>query len=206
MQSEQEYLEQVDDGARKPATGSRALAEVKATMRDLAQFSMLAIIIVTFVAQPVKVEGSSMLPKLHDGERIIINKFLYTLDGWPSPDLSLGRSVRRGDIVVFYYPNDPSKRYVKRVIGVPGDLVRIDDDGRVFINGDQVEEPYLSDEYTRLPDPMPTTRVAEHHYFVMGDNRDNSSDSRAWGLVPERYICGEAVFRFWPLDEVGTIE
>ena len=213
MQSEQEFLEQIDERVREreperrePTVASRALGEAKATVRDLVQFSMLAIIVVTFVVQPVKVEGSSMLPKLHDGERIIINKFLYALDGWPSPDLSLGRSVRRGDIVVFYYPNDPSKRYVKRVIGVPGDLVRIDDDGRVFINGDQVEEPYLSDEYTQLPDAMPTTRVADHHYFVMGDNRDNSSDSRAWGLVPERYICGEAVFRFRPLGEVGSIE
>ena len=147
-----------------------------------------------------------MLPRLHDGERIFINKFLYSLDGWPSESFSLGRSVRRGDVVVFYYPNDPSKRYVKRIIGLPGDLVRIDDEGRVFVNGARLDEPYLSPEYTRLPDAMQTTEVADHHFFVMGDNRDNSSDSRKWGLVPEKYICGEAVFRFWPIAELGLIE
>jgi signal peptidase I len=195
-----------DDAEPAPGTGLTVWREIKATVRDLVQFSMLAVLIVTFVVQPVKVEGSSMLPRLHDGERIFINKFLYSLDGWPSESFSLGRPVHRGDVVVFYYPNDPSKRYVKRVIGLPGDMVRIDDEGRVFVNGEQLEEPYLSDEYTRLPDAMPTTEVSAHHFFVMGDNRDNSSDSRKWGLVPEKYICGEAVFRFWPIGDLGLVE
>ena len=173
----------------------RYLAEAWAAVKDMVQFGMAATLLIVFVAQPVRVEGSSMLPELHDGERIVINKLLVTI----------GQEVERGDVVVFYYPNDPSRRYVKRVIGLPGDTVRIDDRGRVFLNGRRLEEPYLAPEYTRLPDPMPTTTVSPHHYFVMGDNRDNSSDSRQWGLVPEGYICGEAVFRFWPLNEMGVI-
>lgn len=185
---------------------SSVLGEVKAALRDFLQFAMVAALVITFVIQPVKVEGSSMLPELHDGERIFINKFLYDLNGWPSESLSIGRAPRRGDIVVFYYPNDPSKRYVKRIIGLPGDIVRIDDRGKVFVNGRQLDEPYLSGEYTRMPDPMPATTVTDHFYFVMGDNRDNSSDSRSWGLVPEKYICGEAVFRFWPIGDVGSLD
>jgi signal peptidase I len=173
----------------------RALAEVRSAVKDFVQFGVAAALVVAFIAQPVRVEGTSMLPELHDGERIVINKLLVTI----------GQPVERGDVVVFYYPNDPSRRYVKRVIGLPGDTVRIDDRGRVFLNGKRLDEPYLSPEYTKLPDPMPATTVSPHHYFVMGDNRDNSSDSRQWGLVPEGYICGEAVFRFWPLAEVGVI-
>jgi signal peptidase I len=167
--------------------------------------AIVGLFVTVFVVQPVKVEGTSMLPQLHDGERILINKFLYSLDGWPSERFSVGRSVERGDVIVFFYPNDPSTRYVKRVIGVPGDVVRIDSNGRVFVNEQRVEEPYLSAELTRLSSAMPPVRVKEHHYFVMGDNRDNSSDSRSWGLVPEKYICGEACFRFWPLDAIGPL-
>jgi signal peptidase I len=189
--------------APPPARG--LWGELRSTVLDMAQFAMVALIVVTFVAQPVKVEGTSMLPRLHDGERIIINKFLYSLDGWPSKSLSIGRSVERGDIVVFYYPNDPNVRYVKRVIGLPGDSVRIDRDGRVYVNSQRLDEPYLDSEYTQLPDAMQSVTVKEHYYFVMGDNRDNSSDSRSWGLVPEKYICGEAWFRVWPLTEAGSL-
>ena len=96
-------------------------------------------------------------------------------------------------------------RYVKRVIGLPGDMVRIDRDGGVYVNGRRLDEPYLDSEYTQLPDPMQSVTVKEHYYFVMGDNRDNSSDSRSWGLVPEKYICGEAWFRVWPLNEAGPL-
>ncbi len=185
--------------------GRSRFAAAREILGDLVRTAAFAALVVTFVAQPVRVEGTSMLPRLHDGERIVINKFVYPLADWPSSSLSIGRAVRHGDIVVFYYPNDPSTRYVKRVIGVPGDTVRIDDDGRVFVNGERIVEPYLDAELTRRPEPMDPVRVSEHYYFVMGDNRDNSSDSRTWGLVPEKYICGEAIFRFWPLTEIGTL-
>jgi len=179
--------------------------EIKSMASDLLRFGAVALLVTTFVVQPVRVEGTSMLPQLHDGERVIINKFLYPLDGWPTENFSIGRAVRRGDVVVFYYPNDPSTRYVKRIIGVPGDTVRIDAGGKVFVNGERLAEPYLADEYVQYPMAMPSTVVEEHYYFVLGDNRDNSSDSRSWGLVPEKYICGEAVFRFWPLNELGPV-
>jgi signal peptidase I len=169
------------------------------------RFGAMAVLVTTFIIQPVRVEGTSMLPQLHDGERVLVNKFLYSLDGWPTQDLSIGRPVERGDVIVFYYPNDPSTRYVKRVIGVPGDSVRIDGDGHVYVNGEAIAEPYLSGEYTQWPVSMSSTTVKDHYYFVLGDNRDNSSDSRSWGLVPEKYICGEAVFRFWPITDIGPV-
>jgi signal peptidase I len=184
---------------------ARFLVAAKNVALDLARTAGAAVLVVTFVAQPMRVEGTSMVPRLHDGERIVINKFLYELDGWPTPSLSIGRPVQRGDIIVFYYPKDPSSRYVKRVIGLPGDTVRIDDAGNVFVNDEKLVEPYLAAELTRMPEPMAPVRVADHYYFVMGDNRDNSSDSRSWGLVPEKYICGEAVFRYWPLTKVGVL-
>lgn len=189
----------------QPRPGRSRFAAAKEIVGDLIRTAAFAALVVTFVAQPVRVEGTSMLPRLHDGERIVINKFVYPLADWPTSSLSIGRAVEHGDIVVFYYPNDPSTRYVKRVIGVPGDTVRIDDDGRVFVNGQRLAEPYLDAELTRRPEPMDPVRVSDHYYFVMGDNRDNSSDSRTWGLVPEKYICGEAIFRFWPLTEIGML-
>jgi signal peptidase I len=197
-----------NENPHEPAAGSRLrrlFREARSATGDLIRFGAMAVLITTFIVQPVRVEGTSMLPQLHDGERVLVNKFLYSLDGWPTQDLSIGRAVQRGDVVVFYYPNDPSTRYVKRVIGVPGDSVRIDRDGRVYVNGGMLDEPYLSGEYTQWPISMASTTVSDHYYFVLGDNRDNSSDSRSWGLVPEKYICGEAVFRFWPLTDIGPV-
>lgn len=179
--------------------------ETRSLVRDVLFAALTAILIVVFVIQPVKVEGTSMLPRLHDGERIFVNKFLYQLDGWPTKSLSLGRAIRQGDIVVFWYPKDPSKSFIKRVIGVPGDHVRIDTDGGVFINGKQLSEPYLSTEFTSMHQRQLDEVVPEHHYFVMGDNRDHSNDSRAWGFVPEKYIYGQACFRYWPLNEMGLL-
>jgi signal peptidase I len=191
-----------------PSTGSKMRGwarEIRSTAGDMLRFGAMAVLVTTFIIQPVRVEGTSMLPQLHDGERVLVNKFLYSLDGWPTQDLSIGRPVERGDVIVFYYPNDPSTRYVKRVIGVPGDTVRIDGDGHVYVNSEVIAEPYLSGEYTQWPVSMSSTTVKDHYYFVLGDNRDNSSDSRSWGLVPEKYICGEAVFRFWPITDIGPV-
>jgi len=198
-----------------PASNASTSAEERASMwsetrslvRDVLFAAVTAILIVVFVIQPVKVEGTSMLPHLHDGERIFVNKFVYALDGWPTKSHSIGRSVQRGDIVVFWYPNDPNKSFIKRVIGVPGDTVRIDENGTLFINGQVVdEESYLSPDYTKRPQSYPATTIKEHYYFVMGDNRDHSNDSRSWGQVPEKYIYGEACFRYWPLNQLGTID
>src|SRR5262249_35695423 len=127
--------------------------EAKALVRDILFAAVTAILIVVFVIQPVKVEGTSMMPRLHDGERIFVNKFLYSLDGWPSKNYSIGRPVKRGDIVVFWFPDDPSKSFIKRVIGLPGDKVRIDQAGHTQIKGptstdfETIDESYLSPDY-----------------------------------------------------------
>jgi signal peptidase I len=180
--------------------------EVRALVRDLIFAALTAVLLVVFVIQPVKVEGTSMLPRLHDGERIFVNKFLYSLDGWPTERYSIGRPVERGDIVVFWFPRDPSKSFIKRVVGLPGETVEVDPDGKVFINGKLLDEPYLSGEFTKLPQRKLVKTVKPHRYFVMGDNRDHSNDSRSWGQVPEKYIYGQAWFRYWPLNEMGVLE
>ncbi len=162
-------------------------------VRDISLALAVAILIGVFVIQPVKVEGTSMLPRLHDGERIFINRFIYNF-----------RKIERGDIVVFYYPKDPGKNFIKRVIGLPGDEITISN-GKLRINGQLVPENYLSRDYTANISAPHTWVVEPHHYFVMGDNRDASNDSRSWGFVPEMYIYGKAVYRYWPLSEAGSI-
>jgi signal peptidase I len=151
-------------------------------------------LVLVFVAQPVKVEGTSMLPRLHDGERIFVNKLIY----YGLPD------IERGDIVVFWFPNDPTKSYIKRVIGLPGETVQVRG-GRIFVNGKELQEPYLENALNVAAGDDPPVYVKPHYYFVMGDNRDNSSDSRTWGLVPEKYIYGKALFRYWPLSQASVI-
>jgi signal peptidase I len=168
--------------------------EARLLLRDLVFALMIMALVLVFVAQPVKVEGTSMLPRLHDGERIFVNKLIY----YGLPD------IERGDIVVFWFPDDPSKSYIKRVIGLPGETVQMRA-GRIFVNGRELKEPYLDPSLNVQPDDRPPTYVRPHYYFVMGDNRDNSSDSRSWGLVPEKYVYGKALFRYWPLSKASVI-
>jgi signal peptidase I len=171
--------------------------EVKSISRDLIFAALVALLIVVFVVQPVKVEGTSMLPRLENEERIFVNKFIYSL--------SIG-SIDRGDIVVFWYPEDPSKSFIKRVIGLPDDRIRMDEQGQLYINGRPVDEPYLAPDRNQHPRAIPEQTVKKHYYFVMGDNRDASNDSRSWGLVPEKYIYGKAMFRYWPLPRMGVLD
>ena len=163
-------------------------------LRELAVASVVAAAIILFVYQPVKVEGTSMMPALVDSERIFINKFIYRL--------GMG-SVQRGDTVVFLFPPDPRRSYIKRVIGMPGDTVEIRS-GRVWLNGSELREPYVPEEY-RDPSSMSAVRVPPGHYFVMGDHRSASNDSRAWGPLPGQAIYGKAVFVYWPPDRMGTL-
>ena len=163
--------------------------------RDLLLSVVIAIIVILFLYQPVKVEGTSMMPALDDQERIFINKFVYRLH--------FG-SIERGDMVVFWYPNDPSKSYIKRVIGTPGDRVEVDH-GTVLVNGSVLKETYVPEEY-RDQVSMPVTIVPNGEYFVLGDHRSSSNDSRSWGMVPRRYIYGKAVFVYWPLDKMGVLK
>jgi signal peptidase I len=177
--------------------------EAKSLLRDIFFAGVIAVLIVVFVVQPVRVEGQSMMPRLHDQDRIFVNKFIYPLREW----LGDREPIKRGDIVVLLYPEDPSKSYIKRVVGLPGEEVNVEN-GKLYINGVQINEDYLDPEYLSQDTTGPT-RVKEHHYFVMGDNRRNSSDSRYWGLVPEKYIYGKAIFRYYPFmpfERVGKLD
>ena len=163
-------------------------------LRDVALSVVLAVILIVFIYQPVKVEGTSMMPTLVEGERIFINKITYTLGS--------GR-IDRWDTVVFWYPLDPSKSYIKRVIGIPGDQIEMFH-GDVFVNGKLMSEPYVPEEY-RDNYNMPRTVVPADKYFVMGDHRSSSNDSRAWGMVDRKNIYGKAVFVYWPFDKMGAV-
>lgn len=133
-----------------------------------------------------------MLPGLVDQERIFINKFVYHFE-----------TINPGDIVVFHYPYDPSKSYIKRVIGLPGDRIEIVD-GQVFVNGKALRERYIPPQYEDGRS-YPETVVPAHHYFLLGDHRNLSNDSRDFGPVDESFIYGKAVFVYWPMDKVGTL-
>ena len=161
--------------------------------RDLVFSVVLAVIVILFLYQPVKVEGTSMMPTLDDQERIFINKFVYRFS-----------SIDRGDTVVFWFPGDPSKSYIKRVIGVPGDRVEVVH-GTVVVNGRALEEDYVPSEF-RDDNSMNAKTVPSDEYFVLGDHRSSSNDSRAWGMVPRRYIYGKAVFIYWPFDKMGVLK
>ncbi len=168
-------------------------------LRDIFLIIAVFILLGVFVAQPVVVEGTSMLPQLHDGERLLVNKLVY----YKFQSVSWGH-IERGDIIVFWYPKDPEKSYVKRVIGLPGEMVEVRD-GVILINNQELNEPYLGSEYNQSLPSYEPKKVDEHYYFVMGDNRDNSSDSRLWGLVPEKYIYGKAFFRYWNPSNIGFL-
>jgi signal peptidase I len=162
--------------------------------RDLLLSVVIAIIVILFLYQPVKVEGTSMMPALDDQERIFINKFVYRFH--------FGQ-VERGDMVVFWFPGDQSKSYIKRVIGTPGDIVRVDN-GMVMVNGKRLDETYVPPEYRDQQSLAPQV-VPPDKYFVLGDHRSSSNDSRSWGMVPRGFIYGKAVFVYWPLEKMGIL-
>ena len=190
---EQENRPQIVTSALAPAKRS-PLGAVLFWARDLLLAVIIAIIVILFLYQPVKVEGTSMMPALNDQERIFINKFIY--------QFNVGQ-IERGDMVVFWYPNDPSKSYIKRVIGIPGDRVEVDH-GTVVINGKRLEEAYVPQEY-RDETSMAQRVIPPDEFFVLGDHRSSSNDSRSWGLVPRRFVYGKAVFVYWPLDKLGLL-
>jgi len=184
----------------RPEDASRTSlwVEARLLLRDLVFALMIAALVVVFIVQPVKVEGTSMLPRLHDGERIFVNKLIYYDEYRWAP------RIERGDIVVFWFPDDPSKSYIKRVVGLPGDTVEIRE-GNVLINGSMLEEKYLDPKENLSTRSQTPVYVKPNYYFVMGDNRDNSSDSRSWGLVPKKYIYGKALLRYWPPSAASVI-
>lgn len=179
-----------------PSAPRLALVSIIAWFRDLMLSVLIAVLVILFLYRPVKVEGTSMMPTLLDQERLFINQFSYKF--------GLG-DIKRGDTVVFWYPDDQTETvsYIKRVIGLPGDTVEVRD-GYVVINGRRLEENYVPTDY-RDDRPYPPTIVPPNKYFVLGDHRISSNDSRAWGFVPRDYIYGKAVFVFWPLEHLGSV-
>lgn len=186
--------DQSNPSPEKPAETRQLIMGAAYWLRDLMLSVVIAVVIILFVYQPVKVEGTSMMPSLEDQERIFINKFLYRF--------GLGE-ISHGDTVVFWFPRDPSKSYIKRVIGLPGDVVEIQN-GAVRLNGKLMDEPYVPVEF-RDNLTVPPTRVPENSFYVMGDHRTSSNDSRAWGVVPRHFIYGKAVFVYWPLEKMGLL-
>ena len=160
--------------------------ELIAWFKTLASAAVYATLIVTFGFQVARVEGQSMAPTLADQDRLIVNKLTYRLS-----------APRRGDIVMLYYPLNPDKSFVKRVIAEEGDVVRITD-GRVYVNDVPLRDDYVPAEFRSHDDWGPQV-IPEGYYFVMGDHRNNSSDSRHWGMVPKKYIIGKVQVRWWPL-------
>ncbi len=183
-----------EDEAARPSTErwARVRHEAAVLAKDIGIAGGICVLVLLYIVQPFTVEGTSMLPTLENGQRIIVNKFLYRV-----------REIRRGDIVVFYYPLDPSKSFIKRVIGLPGDTIEISD-GFVYVNGEKLQEPYILRKY-REHEEVPPARVQLGHYWVMGDHRNGSNDSRAGWQVPSRYIYGQAFFRYWPLVDMGKL-
>jgi signal peptidase I len=181
----------VDVAARRRERAVRAAywrAEIIAWFKTVASAAVYATLIVTFGFQVARVEGLSMAPTLQDQDRLIVNKLIYR---WEVP--------RRGDIVMLYYPVNPDKSFVKRVIAEEGDTVRIVD-GQVYVNDVPLKDDFVPPEFRSHDDWGPQV-IPEGYYFVMGDHRNNSSDSRHWGMVPKKYIIGKVQLRWWPLPD-----
>jgi signal peptidase I len=170
---------------------SRPLArigeELVAWMKTVVSAAVYATLIVTFGFQVARVEGQSMIPTLQDQDRLIVNKAVYRI-----------HPPQVGDVVMLYYPEDPEKSFVKRVIAEAGDTIR-SDNGRVYRNEVLLNDDFIPEEY-RSYDSWGPYVVKKGYYFVMGDHRNNSLDSRAWGEVPWKYIIGKVQIRWWPID------
>jgi signal peptidase I len=174
--------------AERPGAWTRMWDELMSGVQTLVSAAVYATLIVTFGFQVARVDGLSMAPTLEDHDRLIVNKLVYEL-GDPRP----------GDIVMLYYPLNPEKMFVKRVIAKEGDTVRIVD-GRVYVNDIPLHDDYVPAEFRSHDDWGPQV-VQQGYYFVMGDHRNNSSDSRHWGPVPKKYIVGKVKVRWWPLQD-----
>ena len=178
--------------ATTEAVRPRPLRHLVDLLHDLTIAVVVCALLITYVVQAFKVQGTSMAPELIDGERILVNKFIYNF-----------RPIERGDVVVFWYTEDPDVSFIKRVVGLPGDTVEIIR-GEVLVNGEPLSEPYVEAEHADRRNYR-AEEIRPGHYFVLGDNRRGSNDSRSWGLVPRRYIYGQAFLRIWPPDELGFI-
>ena len=183
-----------EDAEQTPQDGQPGgtAARMRSWVRDVVVAVAASAFIIIFLYQPVRVEGTSMLPMLKDQDRLFINKMAYRIE-----------DIHRGDVVVFEYPEDHSKSYIKRVIALPGDDLRIED-GTVYVNGKRLIEKYVPSRYAD-DRSEPEMVIPKHEYFVMGDHRSISSDSRDFGPVDRSLIYGKAAFVYWPMDQAGVV-
>jgi len=184
---------------QKPYAGKPA-ESVYETLRTIVLVLITALLIRSFIAQPFVVEGKSMEPTLHNAEYLIVDKIEYRL-----------HAPQRGDVIVFKAPEAPDQNYIKRIIGLPGETVTIKDN-RVYVNGTQVEEQYIADSMPATASDDGTAsaffleqKLSSSEYFVMGDNRDHSSDSRRWGPLPKQNILGKAQVILFPFTQLSWI-
>src|SRR6266702_4332716 len=180
----------LDSGGRPAAPSGKSKAH--SWVRDLVVSVVISGFIIIFLYQPVRVEGTSMLPMLEDQDRLFINKIAYRVG-----------EIHQGDVVVFQYPRDHSKSYIKRVIALPGDDLRIEH-GQVYVNNVRLKESYVPNRFTD-DRTQPEMVLPPNEYFVMGDHRSISSDSRDFGTVDRTLIYGKAVFVYWPMEQVGVV-
>jgi len=181
-----------ESGSGTPQTEPVKVGGLRSWTRDLLVAVCISTFFILFLYQPVRVEGTSMLPMLEDQDRLFINKFAYRFG-----------EIERGDVVVFLYPGDHSKSYIKRVIALPGDDLRIDH-GTVLVNGHALKEAYVPLKF-QDDRSQPAMTVPQGEYFVIGDHRSISSDSRDFGPVARPLIYGKAAFVYWPVDQAGVV-
>lgn len=191
--------------SEKPARRESAWRNLFISIWGLAKVFVISAVIIlpirAYVAQPFFVRGESMVPNFHDGEYLVIDELSYNLGI---------RSPRRGDVIVFRYPKDPSQFYIKRIIGLPGERVTISNDKIVVMNNDYPRGLQLNEgQYlptTDITSGNTDTTLGKGEYFVLGDNREHSSDSRFWGTVPRSLIVGRAWLRLFPINEASAFE
>ncbi|MEA5582249.1 signal peptidase I [Nodularia harveyana UHCC-0300] len=186
-----------ESDVKPAATSSKGWSSWQENLTLMAIALCLAILIRTFIAEPRYIPSDSMLPTLHTGDRLVVEKVSYHF-----------HPPTTGDIIVFQPPAELQSRgypadqaFIKRVIGLPGKILKIND-GEVYLNDQPLAEDYIAEPPNQ---PFPAIQVPEDQFFVMGDNRNNSNDSRYWGFLPRQNIIGRAAFRFWPLDRIGFI-
>jgi signal peptidase I len=202
------------DPYEMPTSGGRRVRRIAWELTQTLFLAVLIFLLVRTVAQNFRVEGPSMEPGLHNGQYLLVNKAVYFklnvgnlskfipfIDAEDGEEKFLFHGPQRGDVVVFRYPRDPDRDFIKRIIGVPGDRVRVEE-GIVYVNDVALEEDYISAHTGR---DLDEEVVPADSYFVLGDNRPNSSDSRSWGFVPEENIIGKAMLSYWPLDALGGV-
>jgi len=182
----------LQDMLNRRSQGWRRFFEARYWLRDLLLAALVALVVTFFFYQPIEVEGTSMLPELGNHERVFVNKIIYRVE-----------PIHRGDIIVFHYPLDPAKSFIKRVVGLPGDWVSIKD-GHVYVNGKLLNETYIPPSYLGHENCL-QVHVGPQHYYVLGDHRDFSNDSRSWGTVDQKYIYGKAALVYWPPSDIGLL-